>query len=244
MTPPLERMPLGAQDVVAAETVRQVAGLATAAFWNPRSHLLNRAALDLFERQHDRGATGRLAVAYADLADFKAVNDTPGHDAGDAAILFAARKVSEWATRLGGDAFHVGGDEFVLVFPEDSLGQFQGAMRQGHVVQVMYQTHEFPVVLNAGVALPEPTPVFKDLRDRAELACRVAKARASKEAVVWRSDETPLLMVDRRWRCATCNASVSVLAVVGEALPSPLACPICRTETPAPGQVSTTPGTS
>jgi diguanylate cyclase (GGDEF)-like protein len=62
---------------------------------------------------------GDLAVAFIDLDQFKRVNDTFGHDYGDALLQYLAdglRKMSrqsDLATRLAGD-------EFILILPQTS----------------------------------------------------------------------------------------------------------------------------
>ena len=60
-----------------------------------------------------------LAVAYLDLDDFKIVNDTHGHDAGDIVLCETARRLL--ATVRGADTVaRLGGDEFVIVYePND-----------------------------------------------------------------------------------------------------------------------------
>jgi len=61
-----------------------------------------------------RGDGRRLAIALLDLDDFKLLNDTQGHDAGDRALAAAA---AFWRARLrGGDLLaRVGGDEFAVL---------------------------------------------------------------------------------------------------------------------------------
>jgi diguanylate cyclase (GGDEF)-like protein/PAS domain S-box-containing protein len=89
--------------------------------------LHNRAALtrhldDLIGRRaNERRMRPAGAQAWAlmllDLDDFKPVNDTHGHDAGDRVLQAVARRIDE--TRREGDfAARLGGDEFVVVLPD------------------------------------------------------------------------------------------------------------------------------
>ncbi|CAA9352983.1 MAG: GGDEF domain protein [uncultured Lysobacter sp.] len=60
----------------------------------------------------------QLALLFADIDDFKRVNDTLGHDAGDEVLLQFASRIGETVTRHGGaDALlaRFGGDEFVIL---------------------------------------------------------------------------------------------------------------------------------
>jgi diguanylate cyclase (GGDEF)-like protein len=86
------------------------------AFHDPVTDLANRA---LFRDRVEhalrlRGADSRLvAVLFLDLDDFKIINDTFGHDAGDRALqtistrLRSTLRESDTAARLGGDEFAV-----------------------------------------------------------------------------------------------------------------------------------------
>jgi diguanylate cyclase (GGDEF)-like protein len=78
---------------------------------------LTRAAFD--ERAslllHDAGRHGRpVSVVCLDVDDFKTVNDSLGHAAGDAVLV---RMVAAWRDELGsGDLIgRIGGDEFAVV---------------------------------------------------------------------------------------------------------------------------------
>jgi diguanylate cyclase (GGDEF)-like protein len=55
-----------------------------------------------------------FAVLFCDLNRFKEVNDTHGHDAGDALLIEISRRLRE-ATRQGDLVARLGGDEFVVV---------------------------------------------------------------------------------------------------------------------------------
>ncbi|HEY7626929.1 MAG TPA: diguanylate cyclase [Ilumatobacteraceae bacterium] len=56
-----------------------------------------------------------LAVAYIDLDDFKNINDTYGHESGDAVLCETARRLRE-VVRGADVVARLGGDEFVIVY--------------------------------------------------------------------------------------------------------------------------------
>lgn len=75
---------------------------------------LNRAGLDqlVASPQFQTAlSAGTLAVIYVDVNDFKILNDSSGHDVGDAALKSVAAwmtqccRGSDWVARLGGDEF-------------------------------------------------------------------------------------------------------------------------------------------
>ncbi len=65
-----------------------------------------------------RGAGRQLALLFADIDDFKRVNDTLGHDVGDEVLIQFAKRIREAVERIGGAASELarfGGDEFVIL---------------------------------------------------------------------------------------------------------------------------------
>ena len=64
----------------------------------------------------------RLALIVFDLDDFKHVNDTIGHLAGDAVLAEAALRVRE-VIRTADIPCRVGGDEFAVILPESGIEQ-------------------------------------------------------------------------------------------------------------------------
>lgn len=61
--------------------------------------------------------TGKIAVIFLDLDNFKPVNDTYGHDAGDELLQQLAKRIVNHV-REGDTVARVGGDEFVIILPQ------------------------------------------------------------------------------------------------------------------------------
>ncbi|GAB3686207.1 EAL domain-containing protein [Salinisphaera aquimarina] len=95
------------------------ASLAHQASHEPLTGLPNRG---LFEQRLNRACEQAdkrktlLAVLYIDLDDFKPINDTMGHAAGDQVIKSVARRLSTIVSP-GDTLASVGGDEFLLLLP-------------------------------------------------------------------------------------------------------------------------------
>jgi diguanylate cyclase (GGDEF)-like protein len=116
--------------------------------------------LDRLESELNSDGAQRLYIVLVDIDDFKAVNDTFGHDAGDALLVAVANRLDELAKSNGGSAARLGGDEFAVilhqtdVFPtENQLGKFVAeAMR----AEVSHEGLSIRPSCSVGVtALPE-----------------------------------------------------------------------------------------
>ena len=64
-----------------------------------------------------------VAVVFIDLDNFKAVNDTIGHEAGDKCIEKAARIIASAALHKGRVYRYASGDEFVVVLPNSDKAE-------------------------------------------------------------------------------------------------------------------------
>ncbi|MGF6759083.1 putative bifunctional diguanylate cyclase/phosphodiesterase [Paraburkholderia sp. GAS42] len=98
------------------EAHRQLRQLATR---DSLTGLYNRAYLgdrmrELFEPADGSAPPERIAVLFVDLDGFKKVNDTAGHDAGDALLRSVAARLARCVSDADTLA-RVGGDEFVIV---------------------------------------------------------------------------------------------------------------------------------
>ena len=68
-----------------------------------------------------------FVLALCDLDDFKSINDTDGHPAGDRA-LEAVATLLQSTIRASDFAFRIGGDEFALLLPETDADEAQDAV--------------------------------------------------------------------------------------------------------------------
>jgi len=96
--------------------------LQTQAMTDPLTKVLNRRALvPMVERAVVRSRqTGQPLSAIAiDLDDFKKINDSRGHHAGDVTLVDTTRCL-EAGLRASDSIARVGGDEFVIVLPNCS----------------------------------------------------------------------------------------------------------------------------
>lgn len=84
-----------------------------------RDHLTNlynrrkmQVDLDAFVSQNNAYL---LSATFIDADRFKGINDYFGHDAGDNALQYIARKLQKHAKRLNGEVYRYGGEEFILL---------------------------------------------------------------------------------------------------------------------------------
>jgi diguanylate cyclase (GGDEF)-like protein len=78
-----------------------------------------RAFFDLLQKEIERSQRYRhpLSLVYLDIDDFKAINDSLGHQTGNAVLGMVASALKESVRRLDAVA-RVGGDEFSILLPE------------------------------------------------------------------------------------------------------------------------------
>jgi two-component system, cell cycle response regulator len=116
-----------------------------------------RATLEALQREVSRARReeGVLSLGVCDLDDFKKVNDTWGHPAGDAVLVAFARRV-RGCLRPYDVLGRYGGEEFLLIAPgtrpaaED--GMFERARRIVAETPVVTAEGDIPVRVSIGVA--------------------------------------------------------------------------------------------
>jgi len=118
----------------------------------------------------------QISIALFDIDDFKAINDTYGHSAGDDVLRRIGTLVS--ALLRPTDSFaRLGGEEFGLLLPETSqLDALLVAERIRTAIARSTILHGRPVTISGGVSsCPTDATVQDDLVDRADAALYWAK---------------------------------------------------------------------
>ncbi len=137
------------------------------------------------ELERSRRYERPLAVIMADLDDFKRINDSYGHAAGDA-VLRAVGEVFRIQLREVDVACRVGGEEFGVIMPEtDSDGAFQAAERLRLAAHEAAVPGVGTVKLSLGVAVfPDDAGVRDELVAQADQALYVAKHQGKDKVVL------------------------------------------------------------
>ncbi|MBZ9647309.1 diguanylate cyclase [Sphingobium sp. 3R8] len=122
-----------------------------------------------------------FAILYIDVNRFKQVNDTHGHDAGDALLIVIAARLRA-VLRPEDEAFRLGGDEFALILAPglsaDQLAAIKARIADGMAQPIMLPNGErVDASLSIGSACyPEDSADARDLLRHADAAMYAAKA--------------------------------------------------------------------
>lgn len=153
----------------------------TLAFTDGLTGLANRRQLYQTGRELLAGwQPGDLPVAllYIDLNEFKIVNDTWGHDAGDALLIEVAQRLTA-CLRQPDLLARLGGDEFAVLLQPATPAVAQAiADRIVHALERPFHTGRQPIRLggSVGIALTQTaSPSFSQLLTQADIAMYQAK---------------------------------------------------------------------
>ncbi len=142
--------------------------LAHQAFHDSVTHLANRALFN----ERVRHAVARayrenisIAVIFLDLDDFKVINDSLGHAAGDGVLLEVAKRLVT-SIRVGDTAARFGGDEFAVL-----LEDIEGPQHAAEIAERILDLLSEPLRLE-----------HKNVDVRASLGISVAEANAPSDA--------------------------------------------------------------
>ncbi len=151
---------------------------------------LNRRGMeDIFEREAERSERRNtpLCIALLDLDNFKKLNDTHGHSAGDEALVHLVRIVKQTLRSIDVIARY-GGEEFVIIMPETNLDDAAQAMTR---VQRELTKHFFVandqrlfITFSCGVALRKSKEVQDETIQRADKAMYEAKKSGKNKVVI------------------------------------------------------------
>ncbi|MDD9892632.1 MAG: EAL domain-containing protein [Gammaproteobacteria bacterium] len=156
---------------------------------------MNRAAFE--ERLQALAARikrtgGSHALAFVDLDQFKIVNDTAGHHAGDALLKKIADTLRN-SVREGDIVARLGGDEFALLLGDcmvtDARRRCQQVCDAVNAINFSWETRQYPVSASFGVAMfDKKVDSVETLMGRADAACYVVKDQGRNGVHMWTED--------------------------------------------------------
>ena len=147
----------------------------------------------------DRTLSSRThSLLYMDLDQFKVVNDTCGHAAGDRLLVELTERLGR-LVRCSDTLSRLGGDEFGLIIVDASPAEARAVAESIHgAFQSMLFTSDqkiFPIRASLGlVHLDEHGTSAMDLMAAADMACYAAKENGRNELVVYQDERERMAM--------------------------------------------------
>ncbi len=162
--------------------------------------LFNRQAFDghLQRCLEETASLGAIhALCYMDLDQFKLVNDTCGHLAGDE-LLRRVGALLQDAIRDSGLVARLGGDEFGILLPHCSQLAAEGLLRklQRALRQLRFNWQNTSFAVAASIGLVPVTRDFKSithLLSAADHACYVAKEKGRDRIQLYQEDDATFI---------------------------------------------------
>jgi diguanylate cyclase (GGDEF)-like protein/PAS domain S-box-containing protein len=178
---------------VLEEKLRQLA------FHDPLTLLANRNLFrDRVEHALARAQRGEYsaAVMFLDVDNFKNINDSLGHDAGDRLLQAVAQRIVQM-TRSSDTVARLGGDEFGVLLegagsPED-VQRVAGSLIESLGAPFVLDGREVRVTASVGVAFSADDTTAKALLSNADLAMYHAKAAGKNRHVTFQPRMQTLL---------------------------------------------------
>ena len=155
-------------------------------------HYLDAHLDQLLSRAH--ADKKQLAIAFCDIDHFKRLNDTYGHDAGDAALIEFTQRLQR-NLRSFDLVARMGGEEFLVVMPDTPLERAYriSERMRSRIEETPFKLpsgEEVPVTISVGIAIShELDDLAADMVKRADTAMYQAK-RTGRNRVVVAPDPT------------------------------------------------------
>lgn len=128
------------------------------AYHDPLTGLINRRVMEtILKREYARHKRYHkyLSVVFIDLDKFKQINDTYGHNCGDALLVYFANQLKSMCRDID-VASRYAGDEFVLILPETAdqaaITLLQRIETQVAKRPLKFDSHRIPVRMSYGIA--------------------------------------------------------------------------------------------
>lgn len=148
---------------------------------DPLTGLPNRRRFeDDLAREVRRAGEAPLAIAFADVDAFKAINDTHGHETGDE-VLRAVGHALRSSLRCGDGAYRIGGDEFAVILPGAAAADARTVLSEALADHDGGLLARFGVTLSIGIEERRAGESARSLLRRSDAAMYEAKAARSRK---------------------------------------------------------------
>lgn len=134
---------------------------------------------------------GCYALCYIDLDQFKVVNDTCGHFAGDELLKQLSETLLSWVkTQPKATLGRIGGDEFILLIKDENYPKMLTMSQEIHALirgfQYAFQERHFYVGASIGIITYQNTDSSaQDLLSAADAVCYQAKNEGRDKAIIY-----------------------------------------------------------
>ena len=162
-----------------------------------RHHLIDLLNIRMGELVH---ASQPGAVLFIDLDQFKYVNDSFGHQAGDAVLKQIAERLRQLVREQDLIARY-SGDEFIIyvshVSPERADDIARQLIQELHEYPLSYEGQRFNISCSVGITVASAPPIFtpEELISQADVACRQAKALGRNRTSHFSADQSELASI-------------------------------------------------
>ena len=152
------------------------------------TNLTNRRGfLDAFEKEMDRTNRNQVRgglVIMIDMDNFKSINDTYGHAAGDEALRIVAQTLQAHIRRMD-IAARMGGDEFILLFSNaDRIGAVDRAQklaRKLNSLTLKWEGNRIPIRASLGIQSYQKGDTIEKIFSEAD--ARMYKAKEERKSL-------------------------------------------------------------
>ncbi|WP_353663003.1 GGDEF domain-containing protein [Hydrogenimonas sp. SS33] len=157
---------------------------------DPLTKLFNRKALEVDGREllkHSEDRNLNIVALMIDIDDFKKINDTFGHVAGDKVLILLA-KLFKSSIREYDRAYRYGGEEFLILFNRATVDEakkvaerIMNAVRNNKLI---YKSKVIRITLSMGMAEHQKGDTLESLIERADAGVYQAKGSGKDRLVI------------------------------------------------------------
>ena len=113
-----------------------------------------------------------------DADDFKQINDSFGHIAGDKTLIFLSKLIQN-SLRRGTRIYRYGGEEFVVILNrtsrDEAIKVVDRIIKETSDSKLLYKNHDIHLTLSAGICSHQHPMSADDILDKADKALYEAK---------------------------------------------------------------------